>query len=173
MSAPTFPEAIALTQSLFDDFTPTPAAIANLQTPITDLVATENGARGFFVTVMGDSRPEVEILFSPPADSLITALHSSPDIVSDLLVKNLAMSSAMAMHHRRQQDEDNAAGSELVRSRTLKLITASQLSQTIEKAKSLQATIQTGTGNYTDFLQRWGYDQEQLQAIAQTLTAIV
>jgi hypothetical protein len=171
MTSLTFDQAIAATQKLLDDISTHTLSVADLQTPISELVATETGARGFFVTTLGDRR--LTALFDPPAESMLAALRSSAEIVSELLIKNLAMSSAMALYHRRNQDEETAAGSDLVRSRTLDLIGKLQLPQIPAKAKLLRDSAQTGTGAYTAFLNRWGYDQEQLQIIGQTFAEIV
>ncbi|MFM7191184.1 MAG: hypothetical protein ACKOX2_10250, partial [Microcystaceae cyanobacterium] len=57
------------------------------------LVQTENGARGFFVTYLTADLPQAD----QPSPALLAALQTSPEIVSELLVKNLAMASATAV----------------------------------------------------------------------------
>lgn len=96
---------------------------------------------------------------------MIQALQSSPEIVGELLVKNLAMSSATAVAHRRNQDEEMAQGSEQVRRRTLYLIKATNLPIVSTKLQSLEATLKNGQGEYQAFIERWGYDDEQKQVI--------
>jgi hypothetical protein len=39
--------------------------------------------------------------------------------------------------------------------------------------KQLLETIQTGSGEYQSFLERWGYDSEQQEAIAQALQPLM
>ena len=89
----TFEQAIDLSQSLLDAMVDERLAASQTQTTIADLVATENGARGFFVTYLGDRRSQFDL----PSDAVVAALKTAPAIVAELLVKNLAMSSAMAM----------------------------------------------------------------------------
>ena len=42
-----------------------------------------------------------------------------------------------------------------------------------KKLQQLRQTITTGKGTYQDFLQRWGYDAEQQQAIAHVLSQVI
>ncbi|MCU0569180.1 MAG: hypothetical protein MUF49_21725 [Oculatellaceae cyanobacterium Prado106] len=165
----TFEEAIALTQTILTQLGLGNMAEAEIAKIVTALVASENGARGFFVTYLTDDRP----LADHPSDSIVQALKSSPVGVAELLVKNLAMSSAMAIAHRRNQAESMAQGSDRVKRRTLHLIERLQLPEVTEKAAQLRDSAATGTGEYEAFLQRWGYDAEQRQAIEQAVGAIV
>ncbi|MEB3309737.1 MAG: hypothetical protein VKJ02_05850, partial [Snowella sp.] len=152
-----FENAIAQTQELVEKMANQSISDTEVEKTITNLVKTENGARGFFVTYLTDERPFVD----SPSPSLIRALQSSPDIVGELLVKNLAMSSATAVAHRRNQDEAMAKGSEQVRDRTLYLIKATNLPVVNTKLQSLESTLKNGQGQYQAFIERWGYDDEQ------------
>lgn len=165
-----FEQAIALTQSLFDQplldqqYQGSGSESA-LEHAIRALVASENGARGFFVAYLGDERPLVETI----APTVVRALQSAPDIVAPLLVKNLAMSTAMGIYHRRRQDEAAAIGSDRVRARSIQLIQALQTPQLQAHLDQLAASLETGAGEYQSFLTRWGYDSEQLAAISQAI----
>jgi hypothetical protein len=89
--------------------------------------------------------------------------------VNELLVKNLAMSTAMVIYHRKQGDEENARGSERVQEKTGQLI-KQLLSQSLaEKLQQLATSLNTGQGEYQAFLERWGYDDCQRQAIAKII----
>jgi hypothetical protein len=159
----TFEQAITLTESLM-------AQMSSLTEPaleatLSALLASENGARGFFVTYLTDEGS----LPDQPSDAVIRALQSSSDIVAELLVKNLAMSSAMAIAHRRNRNETMAQGSDRVQRRTINLIQKVKLPQVSTRAIELQASASTGSGDYESFLQRWGYDAEQRQAIAEQM----
>jgi hypothetical protein len=100
---------------------------------------------------------------------VITALKTSPTLVNELLVKNLAMSTAMVIYHRSQGDEENAKGSEKVQEKTSQLI-KQLLSQALgEKLRQLATSLNTGQGEYQAFLERWGYDDCQRQAIAEII----
>lgn len=161
----TFEEALDQSQALLealDNYRLTPEA---LQTQVTRLVASENGARGFFVTYLTSDSAGADQL----GPELLCALASAPEIVGELLVKNLAMSSAMAVFHRRQGDDSAAQGSLRVKARTQNLIQALALPNTEAKIRQLQTSLQNGAGQYGDFLQRWGYDSEQKRAIGAAL----
>lgn len=164
---PSFPDAIALTQTLIDRSGD--LADAEIESVTANLVATENGARGFFVTYLSDDRS----LADHPSAAIVTALRSSPDIVSELLVKNLAMSAAMAVYHRRNQDESAAAGSDRVQRRSLHLIRLLDLPQMRDLAQKLHESAATGRGEYKAFLDRWNYDAEQRQVIEQTVSQVM
>ncbi len=110
----TFQEAIALTQSLLSRIE-AGVSPAEIEAGIAELVKSENGARGFFVTYLTSDGN----LADNPSPEVVRALQSSPEIVAELLVKNLAMSAAMAVTHRRNGLEEMAQGSDRVRSRII------------------------------------------------------
>jgi hypothetical protein len=159
----TFENAIQQTQDLLSqiEFLDTDT----ITQKITELVSTENGARGLFVTYLTSDLPYTE----HPSLEVITALKTSPILVNELLVKNLAMSTAMVIYHRSQGDEENAQGSEKVQEKTGQLI-KQLLSQSLgEKLQQLATSLNTGQGEYQAFLERWGYDDCQRQAIAKII----
>ncbi len=166
--AVSFEQAIALTQSLLDGIEQETVSEEVLRQTVTDLVQSENGARGFFVTYLSDDRPLIDQSFP----IVLPALKTSPDVIAPLMVKNLAMSTAMAITHRRNQNEDLAAGSDRVRSRSAHLIASLALPQLQEQAYQLADNISGGTGAFTSFLDRWGYDTEQRQAILSALEQV-
>jgi hypothetical protein len=162
----TFEEAINFTQALMAQMEAEKLNDRDIQSAIAALVKSENGARGFFVTYLTSDRE----LADHPSTGIIRALQSSPNIVSELLVKNIAMSTAMAITHRRNQNEEMARESDRVCTRTVNLIQQLQLAIVSDKLKQLQESITTGAGVYQVFLQRWGYDEEQRQAIQNIVT---
>ena len=132
---------------------------------VTDIVSTENGARGFLVTYLTSDLSPTEY----PILEVITALKTSPILVNELLVKNLAMSTAMVIYHRGQGDEENAQGSEKVQEKTCQLIKQLLSPSLGEKLQQLATSLNTGQGEYQAFLERWGYDDCQRQAIAEII----
>ena len=159
----TFENAIQQTQDLL-------SKIQSLDTDtitqkLTELVSTENGARGFFVTYLTSDLPYTE----HPSLEVITALKTSPTLVNELLVKNLVMSTAMVIYHRSQGDEENAKGSEKVQEKTSQLIKQLLSPALGEKLRQLATSLNTGQGEYQAFLERWGYDDCQRQAIAEII----
>ena len=163
-----FEAALAASQTLLTAIADQSVTAAQIQDQVARLVQSETGARGFFVTYL--TAPDWA---DPPPTAILQALVQSPEIVSELLVKNLAMATAMALTHRRNQDETNAQGSDQVRQRTQTLLRTLALPPMGEKLQQLAQTIQQPTGPYQDFLDRWGYDPEQKQAILQALTPIL
>ncbi len=165
----TFEEAIAHTQSLLSQLAAGELSQHQFSDAIAQLVKSENGARGFFVTYLSSE----ETLADNPSSDLIEALQKSPDTVAELLVKNLAMSAAMAVAHRRNGNEQMAQGSDRVRSRTARIIEQIALPQVRELAHQLHKSALTEEGTYKTFLNRWGYDAEQRQVICQTLEQVI
>jgi len=166
----TFEDAIALTQDLIVKMENEEINSWQLQDTIRALVKTSNGARGFFVTYLtADSA-----VGDQPPEAVLASLKTAPELVSELLVKNVAMSTAMAMTHRRQNNESMAQGSDRVQRRSLHLIQQLNNEWIQEKAQQMRASALTGKGEAAvAFFERWGYDEEQRSAIAQTLEKVV
>lgn len=160
-----FEDAIDFTQSLLDQQEAGTVSESNFAATVSQLVHSENGARGFFVTYLTDTRTIADQI----SQDTQKALESSPEIVSELLVKNLAMSAAMVVYHHRHQNEEMAASSDLVRSRCIELIKSLNLSPVKSLLNQMLETTKTEQGSYQDFLKRWGYDAEQREAIAESV----
>lgn len=157
----TFEGAIELTQSLLAQIEAARLSQAQIEQAVASLVKTQNGARGFFVTYLTDDAQEAD----RPSPGVIEALRSAPEIVAELLVKNLAMSAAMVVHHSRHQSEEMAAGSARVLERSRNLIQMLQLPPCQTIASQMLESLESGEGEYEEFFQRWGYDGEQKLAI--------
>ena len=160
-----FEEALHLSQSLVERMTAGSLSEAEVHQAIAALVSSSNGARGFFVVYLSDPQSPAD----EPSQTVIAALRTAPEIIASLLVKNLAMSTAMAITHRRNQNEELANGSNRVQTRSLHLIQQLQTPELRESAISLFQTLNGSSSSYQSFLERWGYDQEQQQAIRQIL----
>ena len=165
----TFEEAIDLTQSLMSQMAAGELSPAEIEQAIAQLVQSENGARGFFVTYLTSKGT----LADNPSPEVIQALQSSPDTVAELLVKNLAMSAAMELAHRRDGNEEMAQESGQVRSRTTYIIEQVEMEQVQKMASKLRESALTGEGKYKVFLKSWQYDAEQREIIAQVLRQIL
>jgi hypothetical protein len=164
-----FKEAIDLTQLVLDRFGSGQLQEWEVKVVVSDLVRTQNGARGFFVTYLTSDLPEDDRL----TNSVVEALRSHPETVAELLVKNVAMSAAQALYHRRHQAEEMVQGSLRVQQRTQKLIQLVNFTAVTQYAQDLLDTATTGEGSYKDFLNRWSYDTEQRQAICQALEQVL
>jgi molybdopterin-guanine dinucleotide biosynthesis protein A len=156
-----FEEAIALTQSLLSEIEADRLSQAQSEQVVASLVKTPNGARGFFVTYLTDDRQAAD----RPSPGVLEALREAPEIVAELLVKNLAMSAAMVVYHSRHQSEEMAAGSARVLGRSRNLIQILKMPACQAIASQMLESLQTQEGEYEEFFQRWGYDDEQRVAI--------
>lgn len=164
-----FEAAIALTQDLLAAWEMATLAPDQVQHTVSELVQSQNGARGFFVTYLSDDR----VLADTPSPAVLVALRAAPEIIAPLLVKNLAMSTAMAIAHARNQTPELVAGSARVQSRSLALIRALELPQVQTQLRQLHTSLEQGTGDYAAFLRRWGYDDVQKQAILTALQPVL
>jgi hypothetical protein len=157
-----FEQAISYTENLFNR---EEISDRELQTEISSLLGSQNGARGFFVSYLTGDWSSAD----HPTDGIVAALVAAPDAVAELLVKNLVMSTAMVIAHRRGGNESQAHGSERVRDRTARLIKLANLDEVGRIATLVKTAAETGDGEYNSFLTKWGYDREQREAIANSL----
>jgi hypothetical protein len=160
-----FDEAISLTQTFLTKLKKNELTSAQILTFVSELVQTANGARGFFVTYLTAQ----DSICDEPQPEIIAALQAYPAVAADLLVKNIAMSTAQQVYHQRRNDHEMVAASAAVATRTSKIICQLNLPQIQDLCQELSTTINTGTGAYSDFLTRWGYDEEQKNSIEKAL----
>jgi hypothetical protein len=167
----TFESAIEEAQNLLDSGTlPESEMIARTKT----LLETETGARGFFVVFLTGDAP----LADQPPDWLLSLFAKGPDLVVELLVKNLAMSTATTLAHEAQGNPEKADGSRQVAQRTTAILQALRhppfgpVPALEQKATAMLQTLKQEEGPYRSFLDRWGYDSQQRQAISHAFEKI-
>jgi hypothetical protein len=131
------------------------------------MVASRDGARGFFVVSLAGDYPLMDRL----PDPVVLALRQAGAGVVDLSVRNLAMSTAMALHHQRSGDGGQQAGSERVQLRCTELLRLLEPSLVKDRLETLLEGT-AGRGEDVAFLDRWGYDAEQRAAIADAVVAV-
>ena len=133
---------------------------------IGELLKTVEGARGFFVVSLSIDCP----LMDRFPDALIFQLRSSGEIVVDLTVKNLAMSSAMIITHRMNKDPLETQ-SERIKNRCIELL---KLLDSTQVKKRLDVLVEAIKGNGSDlkFLNKWRYNDEQLNAILESINEV-
>jgi hypothetical protein len=128
-------------------------------------------ARGFFVSLLtadwsfGNQIPKI----------VIETIRSNPGHAYTLLARNLVMSSATAVAHRRSEQPNLADGSDRVADRSAYIITeinnAEILNELLDIKNACDERLNasdshakdTGTGTYHAFLERWSYDSEQIR----------
>ena len=131
---------------------------------VSELISTLDGARGFFVIGLASDCPLLDRL----PESLVQQLRLAGEVVVDLTVRNLAMSTAMAVHHHRNENESQKAGSERISTRCIQLLRLLEPNLVKKRLEKLLEAI-NGKGEDTNFLKRWNYDAEQQLAIASSI----
>ena len=130
---------------------------------IGELIKTVEGARGFFAVSLSIDCA----LMDRFPDALIFQLRSSGEIVVDLTVKNLAMSSAMIITHRKNNDPQEIQ-SERIKIRCIELLKLLDSNQVKKRLDVLLEAI-NGHGPDLKFLNKWGYNDEQIKAISKSI----
>jgi hypothetical protein len=196
---PSFQQSLAITGQWLELWENGELSDEVLADRVAELVVNRDGGRGFFAVGLAGDSPLLDRLPEP----LVLALRGVGAPVVDLCLRNLAMSTAMVLHHARSGDPQQQAGSERVASRCTELLRLLEPSQVKQRLETLWAAARAGessgagsgeissegSGNGTSdgkaasaalgsieedlaFLQRWGYDAEQRQAIARALEAV-
>ena len=164
---PTFPQAMEIAAQWLGLWENGELSDEVLGDRVAELVASRDGARGFFVVALAGDCPLMDRL----PDPLALALRKAGAGVVDLSVRNLAMSTAMALHHQRAGDPQQQAGSERVALRCLELLRLLEPAAVRDRLETLLAATRD-EGEDVAFLDRWGYDTEQRQAIAAAVLAV-
>lgn len=172
--APSFPQAMEIAAQWIGLWEAGELSDEVLADRVGELVASRDGARGFFVVGLTGEAPLLDRLPEP----LVAVLRQAGPGVVDLTARNLAMSTAMVLHHRRSGDMEHQAGSERVQWRSTELlrqlepVAVKQRLETLLAAAAADAGAETEVAEDRAFLDRWGYDAEQRQAIAAAIEAV-
>ena len=160
---PTFKEAMEATMIWCKSWENDEISDEVISDRIGELIKTVEGARGFFVVSLSIDCP----LMDRFPDALIFQLRSSGEIVVDLTVKNLAMSSAMIISHRMNKDPQEIQ-SERIKIRCIELL---KLLDSTQVKKRLDVLLEATKGNGTDlkFINKWGYNDKQINAISESI----
>ena len=160
---PTFKQAIDITMLWCESWENEEISDEVISDRISELIKTKEGARGFFVVSLSIDCPLMDRI----SDPLIFQLRSSGKIIVDLAVKNLAMSSAMFVEHQKNNNPEQFQ-SERIRTRCIDLL--KQLdSNEVKKRLDVLFEATKGNGEDVKFLNRWRYNNEQIQAISESI----
>jgi hypothetical protein len=165
---PTFQQAMEITAQwlgLWDDGELSDEVLADR---VGELVASRDGGRGFFVVSLAGDSPLMDRL----PEALVLQLRAAGEGVVDLTARNLAMSTAMALHHQRAGDAAQQGASERVSARCRELLRQLEPEAVKRRLDTLLAAARDGSGEDVAFLERWGYDAEQKAAIAAGIEAV-
>jgi hypothetical protein len=164
---PTFQQAMEITAQWLGLWEHGELSDEVLSDRVAEMVASRDGARGFFVVSLAGDYPLMDRL----PDPVVLALRQAGAGVVDLSVRNLAMSTAMVLHHQRSGDAGQQAGSERVQLRCTELLRLLEPSAVKDRLETLLEGA-AGRGEDVAFLDRWGYDAEQKAAIADAVEAV-
>ncbi len=168
LRAPTFAEAMEITAQWLGLWENGELSDEVLADRVAELVASRDGGRGFFVVSLAGDCPLMDRL---PEPLVIQLRRAGPGVV-DLTARNLAMSTAMALHHQRAGDASQQAASARVSARCTELLRLLEPAVVISRLGTLLAAAREGSGEDVAFLQRWGYDDEQKAAIAAAVEGV-
>ncbi|MFQ3680141.1 MAG: hypothetical protein SNJ60_06510 [Pseudanabaenaceae cyanobacterium] len=130
---------------------------------------TELGPRAFWVAFLTGDCPWGD----DPPPALVDLVAAGPPVLGELLVKNLAMATAMALTHERQGNADGAAGSRQVQRRSQRFLQAWKPPAVVARLQQLHGAALGADNPDRAFLAKWGYDEAQRAAIAQVLAPLV
>jgi hypothetical protein len=165
---PTFQQAMEITAQWLGLWENGELSDEVLADRIGELVSSRDGGRGFFVVSLAGDCPLMDRLPEP----LVLQLQAAGEGVVDLTARNLAMSTAMALHHRRNVDTDQQTASARVSARCTELLRQLEPHLVKQRLEILLSAARDGCGEDVAFLQRWGYDAEQREAIAEAVEAV-
>lgn len=167
-----FQGAIAFTKQWLEQIEKQALADEKILADLQSLLTSRNGVRGFFVAYLTSDSP----LADQVPETFLQAFRVRAPEISEIVVKNLVMSTAMAIAHKRNNDLEQQAGSEQVQKRSMRLLN-SLLDGTDDNSfeqerRALLLAVQNNQGKYADFCKKWGYDTEQRKSMQTVLEVI-
>jgi len=172
-----FQESIETSDALIKRLETGELSRGEAQAKISELLANLATARGFFVSALVG-----EWKFEENLGVIVDTIRQEPGFGNNLLVKNLVMSSATAVAHRRGGDDKLAAGSDRVIDRSARVISELGTDAVRQELGDMTLAVQdrladrlTAEGNaatFGEFLVKWKYDKEQLEAILTNLQRV-
>ena len=122
---------------------------------IAELIKTKNGIRGFFAYALSDKDC---LLLDKLPFSIIFKLNEGVDPVVEIIVKNLIMSSAQIIFHRRHNNNEYALSSEVIADRCKGIL---RLLETKLVTKIINEVIKDLDNMGNSFDNSTKYDDEQ------------
>ena len=100
---------------------------------LAELIKDKNGLRGFFAYALSDKN--CHLLDKLPSSIIFMLIEGGIDVV-EITVKNLSMSSAQIIHHRREKNQEYESSSENISERCkgiLRLLETNLVSKTVNQ----------------------------------------
>ena len=164
---PTFEQAINITNLWINSWSAGEISDEVFAERVGEIIETKEGARGFFVVTLSSDSPLMDRL----TDVLISKLIIGGELVVDLVVRNLAMSTAMLVHHQKTNNSQYEIKSEIIKDRCIELLRVLNTNLVKNRIEILYSGIE-GIGEDVKFLTKWNYDNEQKIAIKESLDSI-
>ena len=133
---------------------------------IAELIKTRNGLRGFFAYALSD---KYCFLLDKLPFSLIYKLNEGGDTVTEIVLKNLIMSSAQIIVHRKDKNLEYEKTSEVISSRCKAIL---RLLETKSVAKSVNQSLRELDNMGNSFDKSVKYDSEQKEFIKKQILDI-
>jgi hypothetical protein len=179
MQLPTFQQSIEDSAQLLAELDNGRLADGEASARIAELLAELATARGFFVSLLtGDWAFDCQI-----PDIVTDTIRANPEHAFNLLAKNLVMSSATVVTHRRSGELELEKGSQRVVDRSSSLIIALNEPEMAQEVRDLLTAVEdrlkhsttTGgnAGTYGAFLERWSYNDEQMLVASNNLKKVI
>ena len=124
---------------------------------IAELTKTRNGLRGFFASALSDK--DCFLLDKLPF-SLIYKLNEVGDVVADIVVKNLIMSSAQIIIHRRDNNHEYEMSSENISDRCKAILRLLDTKSVTNSANQVLRNLDV-MGNSFDNSVKYDSDQKE------------
>ncbi len=131
------------------------------------LIRSIEGARGFFAVSLSVDCPLLDRLPEP----LIIQFRSVGEIVIDITVKNMAMSTAMAVVHEEKNDFIMMERSRRISRRCQELLINLEPHAVKNRLEKFLAGLE-GSGEDSKFIDKWGYNFSQKSAITNAIYKI-
>jgi hypothetical protein len=167
-----FETAIEFTETWLEQVAEGTLTEEEIWADLTTLLSHREGVRGFFVCFLTGNSPLAD---APPFIFLQAFAAMAEPHLSSILVKNLAMSTAMVLTHYRNGHTVEQEGSQRVQHRSfylLQALDAFEVESLHRERWALLEALEQNTGDYQKFLDRWGYDGEQRGAIQEVIQAL-
>ena len=105
-------------------------------------------------------------------DPVVGQLRKAGKNIVDITVRNLAMSSAMVIVHKRNNDASQKESSERVACRCVELLRLLDPYQVKTRIEVLLLAVSENIGEDVNFINKWKYDEEQLEFIKNNILQI-
>lgn len=136
-----------------------------LEAKLIPLLRTSTGAKGFFFGYLIAFHP----LPQPAVDVVVRVIKLSASSSIPCFLKQIALSSLRALHYKDQGEIELFYEHEWLKKQSILFLHSLQLTEVTTEVDKFLMTLKTRQGQYQAFIERWNCNQQQCQAIAQTL----